>query len=450
MTDDEDKPILDEEALAAWPAGEPPAGFADRVMAARADRPARRRRVWWIAPVALAAAAAAVFAWPRGAVEKGTVAAGARVETKLGERAVAVAEPGSSLRWSVRPGGDGAVVQDRGDVFYRVERGGPFVVATPAGEVRVLGTCFRVEVTEMKIGKQGIAGAAAGAAVTAVVMVTVYEGRVLLANEKGRTDLRAGERATAATGAAPGPAVTASASAATPAAASAAPAAAATPAELAAREAGHRAEIAKLRARIAELEGGRQTDMFSVEVPPGEQPRYNPHPSHDDLVAMAKECKIAFDLPSTSPDHPFNISAQARTAAGLSESDAAAAVEAANQSMARTLAQIRAVYVEVTGNNAASEELSMNSMISEIEEKAADSGASKWQLAAERAGLVPVPSSLGSRSPTERMLRALSSSGDDVERAIAAVVGADRAQALRAANNGWGSTWSLSGCSTTR
>ena len=273
---------------------------------------------------------------------------------------------------------------------------------------------------------------------------------MLLANEKGRTELRAGERGTAATGAAPGPAVAASASAATPAAASAAPAAAATPAELAAREAGHRAEIAKLRARIAELEGGRQTDMFSVEVPPGEQPRYNPHPSHDDLVAMAKECKIAFDLPSTSPDHPFNISAQARTAAGLSESDAAAAVEAANQSMARTLAQIRAVYVEVTGNNAASEELSMNSMISEIEEKAADSGASKWQLAAERAGLVPVPSSLGSRSPTERMLRALSSSGDDVERAIAAVVGADRAQALRAANNGWGSTWSLSGCSTTR
>ena len=282
-------------------------------------------------------------------------------------------------------------------------------------------------------------------------MVTVYEGRVLLANEKGRTELRAGERATAATGAAPGPAVVGSTG--TPAvvvATGGAPAKADGAAEQAAREAGQRAEIAKLRARIAELEGARSPGVFSAEVPEGEHPKYSIHPSHDELLQMAKECKIAFDMPSTSADHPFNVSAQARTAAGLSESDAAAAVEAANQSMARTLAQIRAIYVEVTGNNGASEELSMSSMISEIEERAADAGASKWQLAAERAGLVPVPSSLSSRSPTERMLRALSSSGDDVERSIAAVVGPDRAQALRAANNGWGSTWSLSGCSTTR
>lgn len=151
---DEDKPVLDDETLAAWPAAEPPAGFADRVMAARAERPARRRSAWWVAAVAVAAGVAGLFAWPRGTVEKGTIAAGSRVETRLGERAVAVAEPGASLRWTVGSGGDGAVVQDRGDVFYRVERGGPFVVATPAGDVRVIGTCFRVEVTEMKLGKQ--------------------------------------------------------------------------------------------------------------------------------------------------------------------------------------------------------------------------------------------------------------------------------------------------------
>src|SRR5262249_49081798 len=148
------------------------------------------------------------------------------------------------------------------------------------------------------------------------------------------------------------------------------------------------------------------------------------------------------------PTQPFNLSAQARAAAGLSDADAAAAEEAANQAMARALAQIRAIYVEVTGNGAAAEELSMTSMINEINDKAADTGAAKRQLSAERAGLAPVPPSLSGRPPTERMLRALASSGDEAEHAIAAAIGPDRAQALRAASNGWGSTWSLSGCSS--
>src|SRR5262249_53158704 len=88
----------------------------------------------------------------------------------------------------------------RGNVFYRVERGGPFVVATAAGSVTVLGTCFRVEVQEMK--KTWIAGAT-GAAVSAALLVTVYEGRVLLAKSHGSLELGAGEHGHAAAGAAP-------------------------------------------------------------------------------------------------------------------------------------------------------------------------------------------------------------------------------------------------------
>jgi hypothetical protein len=441
MNDDE-KPILDDDALAVWPAAEPPAGFADRVMAARARGPAPRRKLWWLggAGVAAVAVAAAFFAWPRRALEKGTVSAGERTETRLGERATAVAEPGSSLRWTVEPGGDGAVFQERGDVFYRVERGGPFVVATPAGDVRVLGTCFRVEVTDMKIGKQGLAGAAVGAAVSAVVMVTVYEGRVLLANEKGRTELRAGEHATAASGAAPGPAVS---GAATASPASGAAPAAATPAELVQREATQRAEIAKLRARLAELEG-HGTAFFEEPVPPGPAP-WHLHPSHDELVEMAKECKIRFDMPSMAATEPFAIPPQARAAAGLSDGEATAAEQAVAEAMARTQAQIRAIYVEVTGNSAAAEELSFDSMIREIEEKSGDEGAAKRQLSAERAGLAAVPATLADRSPGERLLRVLSGTGDDVERAVAGAIGPDRAHALRGAD-GWRSTWSMSGC----
>ena len=440
---DEEKPVLDDETLAAWPAAEPPAGFADRVLAARAESPAPRRRAgWWVA-AGLAAAGVVLFVWPRGAVEKGTLANTARVETRLGERAVAVAEPGASLHWTVE-GDAGTVVQDRGDVFYRVERGGPFVVATPAGDVRVLGTCFRVEVREMKIGKQAAAGAAVGAAVAAIVLVTVYEGRVLLANEKGRTELRAGERATAATGAAPGPAVGRAAAAPAPASPPGATPAA-SPAELAAREAGQRAEIAKLRARVAELEGRpvAADTRFEEPVSP-DQPRWHVHPSHDELVEMAKDCKIRFDTPSLASGG-FTIPASARANLGVSDEEATAAEQAATQAIARAQAQVRAIYVEVTGNSAASEELSVDSMIREIEEKSGDGGSARRQLSAERAGLTAVPASLADRSPTERLLRALSGVGDDVEHAVAGAIGADRAQKLRGAE-GWSSTWSMSGC----
>src|SRR5262250_3735231 len=102
MTED-DKQILDEDVLSAWPAAEAPPGFADRVMAARAAKAPRRRTAWWAA-AALAVTAAAILLWPRGSVEKGTLASSSRVETKLGERAVAVAEPGASLRWTVESG----------------------------------------------------------------------------------------------------------------------------------------------------------------------------------------------------------------------------------------------------------------------------------------------------------------------------------------------------------
>jgi hypothetical protein len=76
------------------------------------------------------------------------------------------------------------VEQASGDVFWRVEPGERFVVRTPAGEVTVKGTCFRVRVLSV------------GAAAAAALAVAVYEGKVGVSRAGVQVDLVAGESAT--------------------------------------------------------------------------------------------------------------------------------------------------------------------------------------------------------------------------------------------------------------
>ena len=60
------------------------------------------------------------------------------------------------------------------------------------------------------------------------------------------------------------------------------------------------------------------------------------------------------------------------------------------------------------------------------------------RLASERAGLASRPSDLGGQSPLERFLRFFTSLGDQYERELAQIVGAEAAHAMRAKDNGWG------------
>ena len=168
--------------LEAWKAQEPPPGFAARVVAeARLERgrgPARGRPARVAAGVLLVAslaAAASYAAHVRGRGSAGEITADARREVRVGPRAVAVLEPGTHLSWK----GD-AVEQSSGESFWRVEPGARFVVRTPAGEVTVMGTCFRVKVL-------------GGAALAAAVVVVVYEGKVALAHRGTSITLGAGE-----------------------------------------------------------------------------------------------------------------------------------------------------------------------------------------------------------------------------------------------------------------
>jgi FecR protein len=194
---------MDDRQLEAWKTQEPPADFADRVLEAAArPAPVRRTRTTRVlAGLMLAAAMAVVVAFGahrRRADAHGVATAEARQETRVGGRAVAVLEKGARIAWD----GDD-VRQDQGDVFWRVEPGARFVVRTPAGEVTVKGTCFRVRVL------------AAGAAGAVALAVMVYEGKVGVSHAGTQVDLVAGESAEAdragvhRTGARPEPSVAA-------------------------------------------------------------------------------------------------------------------------------------------------------------------------------------------------------------------------------------------------
>jgi hypothetical protein len=195
----------------AWPATEPSAGFAERVLerARRAPEPPvetpRRaglsgwltaRRARWLAlpavALSLGLAAALVIGPARSARDGDVIAAEPRFVT-LGERAVAEMSSGAHIRWSA-DAAEREVWQDAGEVAYRVVPGADFRVQTPYGSIAVLGTVFRVVVSDGnaaaeggELMKKGWAIAGAGATLGAFVLVSVEQGSVRLS--KGKEEL---------------------------------------------------------------------------------------------------------------------------------------------------------------------------------------------------------------------------------------------------------------------
>ena len=103
-------------------------------------------------------------------------------------------EPGAHVKWN----GD-AIDQSGGDVFWRVEPGARFVVHTPAADVTVKGTCFRVKVNDEEDDMNGrdVKVGAVGAVLAATAFVGVYEGKVAVSHAGQSVDLVAGQSAEA-------------------------------------------------------------------------------------------------------------------------------------------------------------------------------------------------------------------------------------------------------------
>lgn len=193
--DPDDLTPAERAALAAYAAPPPPADLATRVLRARARR-ARRRLGGGLLAAALLLIVAGRL-WLRDGVS-GERIARARTPVALGGRGEALLAPGAALRYRVERDGTGRVEQRSGAVRYEILPGGPFTVTTQVGDVQVLGTAFQVELVTMKKTPLAVAG-------TAILILSVYEGRVLLQNRHGSVTVGAGQRATAGEREAPAP-----------------------------------------------------------------------------------------------------------------------------------------------------------------------------------------------------------------------------------------------------
>jgi hypothetical protein len=435
----------EERALHAWEAPLPPPGFADQVLARARVAPAKRRRAiaYGLCAAAAAACVAIAFAAREEApVRSGDLAATSRTTVGIGDRAVAVAEAGTSLSWRVAPRGAATVEQGRGNAFYRVDPGAPFVVRTQAGEVRVRGTCFRVEVEEMKAKTAGLTGVVAGAAVASAVFVTVYEGTVIAASPHGERAVSAGERAEMRPEQAPSISVAQTRSAARPAplrregapaqsaatvgAAQAAPAAAASATAQSAELAKLRQEVKALRAELARSPK-RPDPVKMLDF------------SKEELEKMAEKCELRWDTPSFDDKNPSIGSSDAQ-ALGLNDTERSAVNDVLRQAQQKMRADLRKLYVEVTGDEAGGV-LSLWAMQSEIVDKSSrqDLQLAFQRLARERAGLQTPPADLSALSAVERLFRLLVSAGDNAEKAIGAQIGPDLARRYRELHGGFGS-----------
>ncbi len=445
--------------LARWQPPGPPADFAARVLApspARRAGPAR-----WIGATAVAAVATvtALVAWWPSSSATATVAAAqprriavARETVPVGARGVAVVEPGAALAWQ-QVGRAIVVGQDAGDVFYRVDPGGPFTVVTPVGQVKVTGTCFRVEII-MSPTKHALLGGALGAVVATAAVVTVYEGKIIVVGDRGTQVASAGERTTLRPGAAPSPEAApdrppvgggpATIALTLPAA----PTDATTRDELLRRDTIQREQLAMLAKRVQELERGGGGGPGRPGGPRGlgEGSWLDPTPA--ELAAWAKECRVRIDLPPVMRGEAMKIPPDWAHDAGLTDVEVATANQVFADLATDWTRRVRGWYVEATGDAGGADALSAQAMGQELQEKAApnEPQALSKRIAHERAGLVPPPDDLAKASPFERYFRAMAGLGEEAERLLADKLGAEKAHALRAHEGGWPMRMDMAGC----
>ena len=279
--------------------------------------------------------------------------------------------------------------------------------------------------------------AGVGALVATTALVGVYEGRVMLAEHHAHREQAAEASKTQGAQSRLASSVAAIAARLPP------PADGATREELLKRDAEQRAEIVRLR---AELNWLQQPDPFNM--PTGWKHGEDfIKPPKDELVQMAKDCRVRWDSPELAVP-PAKMRDEFALEAGVSDDERREFDRVAAEFTQSMLAQVRTLYVEVTGDKGGADSLTAEAMMNEIRLKVPEATAQEayWKLSHERAGLVPASTDTSSASAFERYLRLQQNAGNGFENALAATLGADRAHALRTEEGSWGMRIVLGGC----
>lgn len=442
MSEQEDR--FDPEFLESFKVPEPSPDLGDRFISQLAEsrihvtrridvtrgKSKRRTRVLTGVGIAAVAALLLVIALRRPGPQSGTVAASERTITKIGARGVAVAEAAARFDWYVSGNGNARVQQLSGNVFYRVESGGRFVVATAAGEVSVRGTCFRVEVRDVevkdvKIGRQSNSAAADGANLAATVIVTVYEGKVILANEHGQSEVVAGERAGARHDESPRAMLAVLAATETETTESL-PGGMAV-ARLLDRDRSQRARIAQLETELKRLKANASSQERGGDTPAKRPFEMSKH----ELAELAKTCDVPIEMPPTAGSSIMDqVLKEALKRADFSDTERAAVPRVIYQFQPAYVTALRGLYRELTGEDG--EALDPVTLIAEIVQKspAADIAAAKQIVAQERAGLRR-PKEPREGTVMERYLRLAIKAANDFDTALSDVIPPDRVDEFR-------------------
>jgi hypothetical protein len=427
QSDSDDDRALGPRLGDAWPTSTPPAGFSDRVVAARRARLGRARRWPRLVAAALTAglltSATSWALWRVRSLADGAQAVSARASIAIGRRGTAVAEAGAALEYHVGFGGDATVTQSRGDVFYRIERGGSFDVTTPLAQIHVTGTCFRLEVIPMNI-KPSVIGAALGAAAASAVVVTVYEGKVEVRNAHGATPVAAGESFT----------TTGTPSSRPPRFAAVTPPRAGLESP--------RQEIARLKDRIAELEG-RQGIVVEERVKvsgdketAGDKPELVPEEKFLDFTRaewadMASRCEVRTQLPPLGMGgEPAFVDEKEANQVGLSPDERSRYNDQLRAASDEHRTALAAIYRDITGESG--DRLTLMSLDSEIRAKSPPSefSAANRRFAEEKAGINPGQDP-ATFSPIDRFIRLQANAWQKFEEKLMTQLGPEKTHALR-------------------
>lgn len=305
----------------------------------------------------------------------------------------------------------------------------------------------------MRAGAAGLVGAAAGAALTAAVLVSVYDGRVSAVSPAGeRVEAGPGEQIVVREGRSPelvtpargpqgGASKTPEVGGGEPAPTDAGGGGVRPEAEPAAVAlVGCREDAAAASARAERLEGQVQELERKVKALSKQADVTRTYDlSQEQLLEMAQHCELRWDLPSITLDEPMTITRSAVDELGLDGEQVRAVNAVLAKTNQRLLDAVMGLYVEATGDPAPAG-FAPDAMFAEILDKTPRETikAVFQRLSAERAGLAPPPADPAAGEPIERLLRLVTAAGDQLERELADKVGADVARALRDEHQGWG------------